>query len=165
MIGFQVSYARELAYESLIFQSTETRSGTHGTLSVGPSDTGMKTLDELITRNPEEPNSYYYRGFLFASKNLSKNALEDYSKAIELGLRSYKVFVERGFLLFGLGHLQAALASLEEASKIDDSEYEGLLLQGKILNSLKRHKQKAHFSTSGKGTRKSSDTGLPCLVG
>jgi tetratricopeptide (TPR) repeat protein len=87
---------RKWAYQLLMVEIQETHTGNETVVSVGQSGTALNRLDELIRRNPKEPDSYYYRGIAAASSGRYEEAIEDFSKAIGLGFEEVNVLYDRG---------------------------------------------------------------------
>ena len=64
----------------------------------------------------------YYRGYTYSFVNQQNNALEDYSKAIELDQDNFKAYVQRGNLYLKTGDKGRAVSDFKKACDLGDKE-------------------------------------------
>ncbi len=72
----------------------------HEDLSKGlPS---ISTMDELVSRSPDDPKSYVLRGFVYQYKNKYPEAIDDFTKAIDLKYRDPDDPGDKGQRIYGM---------------------------------------------------------------
>jgi tetratricopeptide (TPR) repeat protein len=79
-------------------------------------------IDQLIAKSPEESEPYLMRADYFDRLNMNSDAIEDYSKAIELGAADPQTFRRRGEVYMKTGPADRALADFSRALSIGDME-------------------------------------------
>jgi tetratricopeptide (TPR) repeat protein len=84
--------------------------------------TAESDLTEVIRRNPDESEAYFFRGLICDALGLTEKARDDYDTAIQLGFRSYAVYYGSGLAGYKLGDFsERTTASLEKAC-LEDPE-------------------------------------------
>lgn len=79
----------------------------------------LKPYDDLIKQNPNEASHYFYRGFLYTGAGLYPKAIEDYSRAVELGDQSAELLTARGYTYLKMKAFEKAQADFERAIQSD----------------------------------------------
>lgn len=86
---------RKWTYEELPFEIHESKSTTETLVSISHSKNTLSELNEIVNQSPLEAEPYYYRGIEAAKQKDHEQATNDFSRAIELGLKRENVFYNR----------------------------------------------------------------------
>jgi tetratricopeptide (TPR) repeat protein len=70
----------------------------------------------VIQRHPENALAYYHLGFAYGMMGDRQHELDDYQKAIELGLSNWDLFLNMGLLYMENGSLDSASQALQLAA-------------------------------------------------
>ena len=84
------------------------------------NSSNINIIDDMIKKYDYVSYFYYYRGVYELNNKEFKKAVEDISKAIELGNRDPFFYSELGFAYEGTGELKKSLEAFEEASRVID---------------------------------------------
>ena len=68
----------------------------------------MENFNNSIIINPDFAEAYFYRGLVYAIKNLNEDALNDFNKAIELNPEYIEAYRKRGDLNESMGNHEGA---------------------------------------------------------
>lgn len=86
----------------------------------------ISSFDEVLTLNPKSELAYFYKAICFHSLNRTTDALENYSKAIEINKNMVDAYFNRGQLLFKTNPKQALddfVSAVALDSKFIDAYY------------------------------------------
>lgn len=83
------------------------------------SDVDIKKLTEEIEKNPNNPYCYFERGEAYKSLNEYEEAIEDFSRAIELYNKDYTFFWEKGACLHFLSKYDEAIEFYTKAIELE----------------------------------------------
>lgn len=86
---------------------------------LGRKGEAIATYNELIEMDPENPDYYVDRGFLYDAEN-PELAMEDYSKALELEPHAL-AYNNRANYYRRIGQFEAAIADAEDALKLEQN--------------------------------------------
>ncbi|MDR3485947.1 MAG: caspase family protein [Bradyrhizobium sp.] len=93
----------------------------------------IKDLTDKIAKNPNDPNTYYRRGQVFASKGAYNLAINDFSDTLRLNSKDVEAFNNRCWARTVIGDLQAALKDCNEALRLRPNFVDALDSRG-LLN-------------------------------
>ncbi len=93
------------------------------------SQEALPDFDEAIRLNPEEADSFYFRGRTKIRLELYKEAIPDFDAAIRLQPDYALAYAFRALAKGITGNLEAALADVEEAIRLDPDEPNFLALR------------------------------------
>lgn len=79
----------------------------------------LKPYDDLIQQNPNESTHYFDRGLLYTGAGLYPQAIEDYTRAFELGNQSAELLTHRGYTYLKMKVFEKAQADFEHAIQSD----------------------------------------------
>ena len=82
----------------------------------------MKKLTELLKREPKNSNLYLERGKLYHILKKYNEALEDFSKGIELNPNQSELYVERGFTYDSLKQFESSRKDFQKAVELNTSD-------------------------------------------
>ena len=101
----------------------------------GPSfenDPIIKELTDKLAKNPDDPNTYYRRGQVFASKGAYSLAVNDFSDTLRLSPKDVEAFNNRCWARTVIGDLQAALKDCNEALRLRPNFVDALDSRGLV---------------------------------
>jgi Tfp pilus assembly protein PilF len=101
----------------------------------GPSfenDPIIKELTDKLAKNPDDPNTYYRRGQVFASKGAYNLAVNDFSDTLRLSPKDVEAFNNRCWARTVIGDLQAALKDCNEALRLRPNFVDALDSRGLV---------------------------------
>jgi hypothetical protein len=101
----------------------------------GPSlenDPIIKDLTDKLAKNPDDPNTYYRRGQVFASKGAYSLAVNDFSDTLRLSPKDVEAFNNRCWARTVIGELQAALKDCNEALRLRPNFVDALDSRGLV---------------------------------
>jgi len=101
----------------------------------GPSlenDPIIKELTDKLAKNPDDPNTYYRRGQVFASKGAYSLAVNDFSDTLRLSPKDVEAFNNRCWARTVIGELQAALKDCNEALRLRPNFVDALDSRGLV---------------------------------
>jgi Caspase domain/Tetratricopeptide repeat len=101
----------------------------------GPSfenDPIIKELTDKLAKNPDDPNTYYRRGQVFASKGAYSLAVNDFSDTLRLSPKDVEAFNNRCWARTVVGDLQAALKDCNEALRLRPNFVDALDSRGLV---------------------------------
>jgi Tfp pilus assembly protein PilF len=101
----------------------------------GPSfenDPIIKELTDKLAKNPDDPNTYYRRGQVFASKGAYSLAVDDFSDTLRLSPKDVEAFNNRCWARTVIGDLQAALKDCNEALRLRPNFVDALDSRGLV---------------------------------
>lgn len=78
----------------------------------------IELLDKAISLNPQNSDSYYWRGVSYTELKQYQKAITDYSKSISLNPKDAPVYTGRGYAYDALGEYQKAKLDLIKASEL-----------------------------------------------
>ncbi|WP_298862968.1 tetratricopeptide repeat protein [uncultured Gimesia sp.] len=79
----------------------------------------QKPYDDLIQQNQNEASHYFDRGFLYTGAGLYPKAIDDYTRAFELGDQSAELLTTRGYTYLKMEAFEKAQADFEHAIQSD----------------------------------------------
>jgi Tfp pilus assembly protein PilF len=101
----------------------------------GPSlenDPIIKDLTDKLARNPDDPNTYYRRGQVYAGKGAYSLAVNDFSDTLRLSPKDVEAFNNRCWARTVIGDLQAALKDCNEALRLRPNFVDALDSRGLV---------------------------------
>jgi caspase domain-containing protein len=101
----------------------------------GPSlenDPTIKELTDKLAKNPDDPNTYYRRGQVFAGKGAYTLAVNDFSDTLRLSPKDVEAFNNRCWARTVIGELQAALKDCNEALRLRPNFVDALDSRGLV---------------------------------
>jgi tetratricopeptide (TPR) repeat protein len=100
---------------------------------LGDKDKALEDASLLIKTNPEDPEGYLRRGFLYRNDfRDSEKALADFFKAIELDSNSINAYRSRAFTYYHLEEYEHALADYNKVIEIDPMDAISFWHRGEI---------------------------------
>ena len=84
-----------------------------------PTDDKIATLTESIKYNLFDPQLYYQRGMLYFNQGKTKEALNDYNRAIKINPQFGKAYYARAELWAALNNNRLAMIDLEKAMELE----------------------------------------------
>jgi hypothetical protein len=93
----------------------------------------IKDLTDKLARNPEDANTYYRRGQVYAGKGAYSLAINDFSDTLRLNPKDVEAFNNRCWARTVIGDLQAALKDCNEALRLRPNFVDALDSRG-LLN-------------------------------
>jgi lipoprotein NlpI len=93
----------------------------------------IKDLTDKLAKNPNDPNTYYRRGQVYASKGAYNLAIDDFSDALRLNSKDVEAFNNRCWARTVIGELQPALKDCNEALRLRPNFVDALDSRG-LLN-------------------------------
>jgi Caspase domain/Tetratricopeptide repeat len=100
-----------------------------GTLADDPI---IRDLTEKIAKNPNDPNLYYRRGQVYASKGAYSLAIEDFNDTLRLSPKDVEAFNNRCWARTVIGDLPAALKDCNEALRLRPNFVDALDSRGLV---------------------------------
>ncbi len=89
-------------------------------LELGKNDEALADLDKAIEQNPHFPEAFAARGNVYLSMNRPASAVEDFNKALQLGLTEEpSIFINRGLAYFQLDIYDLAEKDFQKALELD----------------------------------------------
>ena len=107
----------------------------------GVWDNDLTLWNDVISQNPNAALAYYNRGVFLMNENKNEEALEDYSKAIELNPIFTEAYKNRGFLFASGGKLDKALADYNKVIEMNPNSAEAYNNRGSVLLNKKRDEE------------------------
>lgn len=107
------------------FLSACQTSGRTGILNNAASDTpvgssvNIDSLTDVVNSNPADPSGYNVRGIAYAEAGRTRDALNDFGRAIELDPLFFQAYANRGLVLRNAGRLDEALADYNSALSVN----------------------------------------------
>jgi Caspase domain len=96
------------------------------------NDPILKDLTDKIAKNPDDPNTYYRRGQVYASKGAYSLAVNDFSDTLRLSPKDVEAFNNRCWARTVIGDLQAALKDCNEALRLRPNFVDALDSRGLV---------------------------------
>jgi Caspase domain len=96
------------------------------------NDPIIKDLTDKLAKNPDDPNTYYRRGQVFASKGAYSLAVNDFSDTLRLSPKDVEAFNNRCWARTVIGDLQAALKDCNEALRLRPNFVDALDSRGLV---------------------------------
>jgi hypothetical protein len=93
----------------------------------------IKDLTDKLAKNPNDPNAYYRRGQVYASKGAYSLAINDFSDTLRLNAKDVEAFNNRCWARTVIGELQPALKDCNEALRLRPNFVDALDSRG-LLN-------------------------------
>jgi tetratricopeptide (TPR) repeat protein len=97
-----------------------------------------KAAEALVTKHPENPLGFYYRGISHLNRNMTASSIEDFEKVLELKPNSIEALVGLARGLFVLKKPDAALQRIEKVVAADPEHFAALNLKGEVHLSQKQ---------------------------
>jgi hypothetical protein len=97
------------------------------------NDPIIRELTDKLAKNPDDANTYYRRGQVFASKGAYNLAVNDFSDTLRLSPKDVEAFNNRCWARTVIGDLQAALKDCNEALRLRPNFVDALDSRG-LLN-------------------------------
>ncbi|PVV16532.1 MAG: hypothetical protein B6D77_00890, partial [gamma proteobacterium symbiont of Ctena orbiculata] len=92
-----------------------------------------KVADSLVSKHPDNPLGYYYRGVSHLNRNMAVSSLEDFEKVLELKPNSIEALIGLAKGLFTLKKPNDALQRIEKVVKANPEHFTALNLKGEVL--------------------------------
>lgn len=108
--------------------------------SITDEKESIRIIDEAISRFPADPVYHYLRGILNNGREKYSKALDDFSKAIDLGAGPellYRCYLGRGVSYMGLMEFDQALADLNNSIGINDTVAGSFYSRGRVNYELR----------------------------
>lgn len=102
-------------------------------------DKSMVFVNKAIRKDPQNPDFYVLRAGICLAQSNPPNAIENYSKAMLLGLRDENIYCSRGYAYQQLGKTQNALCDYNLALEINPKYSPALSQRGIIFMELKNY--------------------------
>ncbi len=101
----------------------------------------LSTFEQLLTRQSDHDNAWFYKGFIFADLGNSEEAIASYDRALEFKPDLHEAWYNRGNALRNLGRDEEAIASFDRALKIKPDYHETWYNRGIALRNLGRDEE------------------------
>ncbi|MEW8055002.1 MAG: tetratricopeptide repeat protein [Candidatus Thiodiazotropha sp.] len=92
----------------------------------------------LISKHPESPVGYYYRGVSQLNRNMASSSIADFEKVLELKPNSIEALIGLAKGLFVLKKPEDALQRIERVVEANPEHFAALNLKGEVLLSQKQ---------------------------
>ncbi len=89
---------------------------------MGDSERALSLASQAIERNPQNPKSFYVRGWIHEMKRRHRQAIADYDEVVKLDPMAVEVYNRRGSEHFKLGRIEASIADFEKAIELDPKQ-------------------------------------------
>jgi tetratricopeptide (TPR) repeat protein len=97
-----------------------------------------KVADTLVSKYPENPLGYYYRGVAHINRNMAVSSIEDFEKVLEIKPNSIEALVGLAKSLFAMKKPDEALQRIEEVVASNPEHFAALNLKGEVHLSQKQ---------------------------
>ena len=113
-----------LAFLSAGFTTPDLNDFTSGAEKLGSGDYRGALVDfnKAIELNPEDPESFFYRGLAKAKSGDFQGSIVDYDKAIQLKPNNLDSYGSRGIAKARLGDLEGAIQDFDKAIEISPKD-------------------------------------------
>jgi tetratricopeptide (TPR) repeat protein len=101
----------------------------------------IESLDKAISLNPQNPDSYYWRGSAYGNLNQYEKAIIDYTKSVSLNPQDALVYSSRGYAYTELKQHEKAINDYTQAIKLEPNEAIFYYLRGTSYLSLKQYQK------------------------
>ena len=98
--------------------------------AMGEYDLAIADFGKSIRIDKSYAISFNNRGYAYQRKRMSKEALEDYTEAINLSPKTPKFYIGRASVKIDMDKLDDAIADLNEAIRLDPKDSEAFLVRG-----------------------------------
>ena len=102
-------------------------------------DNSMTFVNKAIQKDPQNPYCYDLKADNYLAKNNPPKAIENYSKAMLLGLRDENIYYSRGYAFQKLEKTQNALGDYNLALELNPKFHPALSQRGIIFMELKNY--------------------------
>ncbi|MES9827634.1 MAG: tetratricopeptide repeat protein [Candidatus Thiodiazotropha sp.] len=92
----------------------------------------------LVSKHPESPHGYYYRGLSQLNRNMASSSIADFEKVLELQPNSIEALIGLAKGLFVLKKPEGALRRIEKVVEANPEHFAALNLKGEVLLSQKQ---------------------------
>ncbi|MES9950270.1 MAG: tetratricopeptide repeat protein [Candidatus Thiodiazotropha sp.] len=92
----------------------------------------------LVSKHPESPHGYYYRGLSQLNRNMASSSIADFEKVLELKPNSIEALIGLAKGLFVLKKPEDALQRIERVVEANPEHFAALNLKGEVLLSQKQ---------------------------
>ncbi len=103
------------------------------------SKTEIKSLDQLIKKEPENAIAFFNRGYLYHLQGNHKNALKDYSAAIRINKSFGDAYFNRGLIYVNYKKFNAALNDFNAALKLTPRGVDIYCNRGNVYHEIGRN--------------------------
>ena len=93
----------------------------------------LDVLDDLIDRKPRYAKAYVLRAGIYDVNKDYKNAIKDYSTAIELKKKNYEYYIGRANIYLEIDKIKDALVDIKKARELNPLDAGLMLTEAKIL--------------------------------
>jgi tetratricopeptide (TPR) repeat protein len=97
-----------------------------------------KVAETLVTKHPENPLGYYYRGVSHLNRNMAAASIEDFEKVLEIKPNSIEALVGLAKSLFAMKKPDDALQRIEKVVATNPEHFAALNLKGEVHLSQKQ---------------------------
>ncbi|MES9970379.1 MAG: tetratricopeptide repeat protein [Candidatus Thiodiazotropha sp.] len=91
-----------------------------------------KVAETLVSKYPEHPLGYYYRGISHLNRNMAASSLEDFEKVLELKPNSIEALIGLAKGLFAMKKPDDALQRIEKVVQANPEHFTALNLKGEV---------------------------------
>ena len=102
------------------------------------SSVNIGSLTDVVNSNPSDPGAYNVRGIAYAEAGRTRDALNDFGRAIDLDPLFYQAYANRGLVLRNAGRLEEALADYNTALSVNPAYAVAYSGRGTLYVSLGR---------------------------
>jgi tetratricopeptide (TPR) repeat protein len=137
--GYNLLWSKKLNWAAIILLSAFTIFFSVKTYArCGVWENNMTLWNDVISQNQNIPLAYYGRGVAFKDENKIDEALNDYSKAIQLNPDYADAYYNRGALLLNENKIDEALNDFNKAIQLNPGDAKAYSNRGALL--LKENK-------------------------
>jgi tetratricopeptide (TPR) repeat protein len=97
-----------------------------------------KVAEVLVTKHPENPLGYYYRGVSYLNRNMATSSIESFEKVLEIDPNSIEALIGLAKGFFTMKKPDDALQRIEEVVTANPEHFTALNLKGEVYLSQKQ---------------------------
>jgi tetratricopeptide (TPR) repeat protein len=114
-------------------RATDLREAAQAFMEEGDYAAAIPFYDRLLRERPQDTSLWFDKAELLVLLDRPEEALQCYTRVLDLDRTNRQAWFERGNLLFGMGRLADALDSLREGLRTDPSKSGDLILKAEDL--------------------------------
>ena len=114
-------------------RATDLREAAQAFMEEGDYAAALPFYDRLLRERPEEPSIWFDKAELLILLDRSEEALQCYTRVLDLDRTNRQAWFERANILFGMGRLADALDSLREGLRADPTKAGDIILKAEEL--------------------------------
>jgi tetratricopeptide (TPR) repeat protein len=102
----------------------------------GSHESAFKNFNQALRLQPNEPDTWFFRGFALGGLGRHEEAIESYDQALQLQPNEYETWYFRGRALFVLNRYEEAIASFDQTLQLQPDDHHAWYFRGRALGNL-----------------------------